>query len=369
VIVTDLWQSLVEHEKGTTLPALLARFIEAYECGPNRAEYLLTFKHLLGRNSEAVKQVNNKTSEALASSDKASEQEIFEKTLHAPAKFLDTYENLLKAWYLGNSSDLQDELTEEYVTSWEQDFQLSDAERESRGDLLDNTNLRESLERDADFFEHHPDYKRAVAEQLGVDSDVEGFDLALRRYQATSNDLENRHFSILKEPRVTTFWAKEVVGMLPLIAERSSELASHPIARLGESIPESLRVLFEQANLCYLFDFDIPCVVTCGSLLEDAFKRRFPDLAVGWENQRKQNPPRYVSLLGKANDVASRYPRSRVSAFLSDEYRALWEINDTRRDAVHDPGTYLAGGKRKSEEVLRKTRDILEILFDPEVPQ
>lgn len=161
-------------------------------------------------------------------------------------------------------------------------------------------------------------------------------------------------------------WAKELVGMLPAIAKRAVEFGKHPISDIPKDrVPESLRVLFEQAHLCYLFNFDIPCVVTCGSLLEDAFKTRFRDLAIGWEKQRNQSPPKYVSLLGKAKDVVSQDPRSKVSAFLSFEYSSLWEINDARRYAVHDPGTYLAGGKRKSEEVLRKTRDILDILFEP----
>ena len=143
-------------------------------------------------------------------------------------------------------------------------------------------------------------------------------------------------------------WAKELVGMLPAITKRAVELGKHPISDIPKDhVPESLSVLFEQAHLCYLFNFDIPCVVTCGSLLEDAFKTRFPDLAIGWEKLRNQSPPKYVSLLGKAKDVVGHNPRSKVSAFLSGEYSSLWEINDTRRYAVHDPGTYLAGGKAK----------------------
>jgi len=37
----------------------------------------------------------------------------------------------------------------------------------------------------------------------------------------------------------------------------------------------ALSVLFEQAHLCYLFNLEIPCAMTCGSLIEEAIEVKF----------------------------------------------------------------------------------------------
>jgi hypothetical protein len=355
--LSDLFQLLNDNEKGTTLPALLARFVEAYECSPNRAEYVLKFRHLLGRNSEAVKQVNSKTSGALAFSDAASQQGIFEKTLHTSSKFLDVYENLLRAWYLGNSWDFQDELTEDEVTSWDQDFQLSDEERASRGDLLDGTYLHSKLEEEAESFESNPGLKRAIASELGLSPDVEGFDLALRRYQANKNESEKRHFAILESPRAMTFWAKELVGRLGEIVGREEGLDSHPFAAVGEHIPIAHRTLFEQAHMLYLFDFDIPCVLTCGTLVEELVEKEFPALNQKWAQQQRSER-KSVSWRSKVRDVISENPLFREA----EEF--LLGIMFARNEVAHDPAAYLRAGRQRSEEILRKTRKVLEIFYE-----
>src|SRR5271157_5162869 len=97
--MSDVPKLFEDELKGTTLPALLARFIEAYECSPDRTAYVLRFKHLLGKKSQASKQVNDRTSEALSSSNATSLKDVFDKTLHSPSGYLAVYEGLLEDWY------------------------------------------------------------------------------------------------------------------------------------------------------------------------------------------------------------------------------------------------------------------------------
>ena len=362
----DLARIAEDENAGINLPALLSRLIEAYESSPGRARYVLQFKHLLGRSPKALKPVNKRTADALGTSDEASKVATFQKMLHAPAQNLDVYGALLRAWYDTNLADLQDELTEDEVTSWESDHELPETELKARGELLDNSHFRTELERQVKEFDSKPSLKEAIAKELGLNPNkVDGFDLALRRFQEFKNTAEQDHFRRLRMPNLSVFWAKELIGMLPLVVERSQGFTSHPISKLGDTVPKGLRVLFEQAHLCFLFDLDIPCVVTCGSLLENAFKSRFPELAVRWDSERTKNPPRYVSLVAKARHVIAHDPSSTLSSRLGSQMHALRTISSDRNRAVHDPNLYLGSGKQKSEAILRNTRDILGVLFEP----
>lgn len=366
--MSDLPQFLQDEDKGIKLPALLARLIEGYECSPNRVRYVLRFKHLLGRRSDALKQVNGRTSESLAASELASRQDIFEKALHSPSKYLATYESLLQVWYRDNSQDLQDELTEDEITSWESDFELSEAERANRGELLDDSHFRSTLEREGESFEGNPELKQAIAKELGVGPDIEGFDLALRRYQAFRNDDENRHFAELKSPHAIDFWAKELVGMLPTIAERSLELTSHPIAQLGESIPDSLRVLFEQLHLSYLFGFEIPCTLTCGALVEEAFQVRFQEMFATWDREylgakKRGERPHALPFWEKIDRVVARNPFAGPARQLA---KSVW---DARTRAMHNPEEYIRRDGYESEVILPDARKVLQVLFEPNQSQ
>jgi hypothetical protein len=153
-------------------------------------------------------------------------------------------------------------------------------------------------------------------------------------------------------------WAKELLGMLPMVASRSLDLEKHPLADLpDERVPESLRVLFEQAHLCYLFNLEIPCAMTCGSLIEEALETRFPQLRDEW--QRKQREERKsVSWREKREQITAIYPTfQKVAGIASDVIR-------DRNDAVHDPSKFLLGRRAEQASLLRNTRRVLANLFD-----
>jgi hypothetical protein len=349
--MSDVPKLFEDELKGTTLPALLARFIEAYECSPDRTAYVLRFKHLLGRKSQAPKQVNNRTSEALSSSNTASLKDVFEKTLHSPSGYLTAYEGLLEDWYRGNSQRLEDELTEDEIVSWDSSYELTDEEREARGDLFDNPYLRSSLEKQVEDFEKNPDLKRAYAREFGFDEEIPAFDLLIRMYQKTENDSEFSHFVHIRRSQPEILWSKELIGRLGEIAKREDGLDRHPIAAIGKMIPLAHRTLFELAHLLYLFDFDIPCILTCGTLVEELVKKEFPDLSTRWSEQQ-------ANWESKINEIVSQYPKySSAKPFLEN-------IMDNRNVAAHDPSAYLSNGRRRSENVLRMTRNVLEIFFE-----
>ncbi len=354
--MSDVPKLFEDELKGTTLPALLARFIEAYECSPNRAAYVLRFKHLLGRQSQAPKQVNNMTSEALYSSNAASLKEGFDKTLHSPSGYLAVYEGLLEAWYRGNRGFFEDELTEDEIVFRDSNYELADEELEARGELFDNPDFRSSLERQAEDFEKNPDLKRAFAREFGYKEEIPAFDLLIRMYQKTENDSESSHFAYVKRPKPDVRWSKELIGRLGEIVEREDRLESHPFAAVGELVPISLRTLFEQAHMLYLFDFDIPCVLTCGTLIEELAEKKFPDLSAKWAEQK-------TIWESKVNEIVSRYPQySSAKPFMEN-------IMGNRNVAAHDPSAYLGNGKMRSGSILRMTRKVLEIFFELAISQ
>jgi hypothetical protein len=359
--LTDLLQLLRDEEKGTTLPALLARCIEAYECSPHRATYVLRFRHLLGRKSRAPKQVNTRTSEALSSSDAASMQESFEKTLHLPSAYLAAYEGLLEDWYRGNSQFLAEQLTEDEAVSWDSRFGLTDEELERIGDLFDNPQFRSYLEKDAEYYEANPVLKRSIARELGFDPDIPAFDLLIRMYQKNENESEAWHFAAMRRPQAKVRWAKELVGRIEEITDREAGLDRHPIAALGDTIPAAIRTLFEQAHLCYLFDFDLPCTVMCGALIEQAFEEKFPEIFAECARQYKETK-RDLKMWQKIDKVIEKYPRFAPTRQPSNE---VWRA---RTDAIHHPRTYLNLGRYKAEDILRKTSKVLEILFERDDP-
>jgi hypothetical protein len=146
-------------------------------------------------------------------------------------------------------------------------------------------------------------------------------------------------------------WAKELIGLLPSTVDRCSRLESHPFAAIGERIPIAHRTLFEQAHILYLFDFDIPCVLTCGVLVEELVKKEFHDLSTKWSEQQ-------ISWESKINEIILQYPK-----YLSAK-PFLENIMDNRNVAAHDPSAYLSNGRKRSENVLRMTRNVLEIFFE-----
>jgi hypothetical protein len=165
---------------------------------------------------------------------------------------------------------------------------------------------------------------------------------------------------VRKSGNLWIHWAKELVGMLPAITKRAVEFSKHPISDISnDRIPESLSVLFEQAHLCYLFNLEIPCAMTCGSLIEEAIEVKFPQLSDKWEGKRA-NDRKQVSWKLKKMDVLEIYPHFEKVAKKAND------VIYVRNDAVHKPETFLRDHRGKQASILRSTRDVLENLFEAE---
>ncbi|MGD0630090.1 MAG: hypothetical protein ABR987_12085 [Terracidiphilus sp.] len=165
---------------------------------------------------------------------------------------------------------------------------------------------------------------------------------------------------VRKSGNLWIHWAKELVGMLPAVTKRAVELGKHPISDIPKDrVPESLSVLFEQAHLCYLFNLEIPCVMTCGSLIEEAIEAKFPELKEEWR-RRQWADKKSVPWRSKLEEVARAYlPFGRV-------WGLAWKVVQKRNEAVHDPTKYLKESKGQSERILRGSRDVLKALFETE---
>jgi hypothetical protein len=340
--------------RGWTLPALIARLIEAFECNEQRASEIIRFKYLLGRHSRSKNQIIEEVAQTIDTSDAASTKYIFGKTLHERSKYLPSYFQLLDSWYDDNTPNVE-ELNYDLVHS-EEWYERSKQENDDfqRRDLLDNPRFVSILEEDSKRYDEDPALKHAFAAEWGLDPNVPSFDLVLRAFAKQRNQARDGYFANKSSMSSTVFWAKEMVGRLPGVIEREDVLESHPFAAFGKQIPLAHRTLFEQAHMLYLFDFDIPCVLTCGALVEELVGKEFPDLSSKW-SVRSEQPTNWKSKVG---DIVSQYPRYRSAKPM------LENIMDNRNVAAHDPSAYLSSGRERSEGILRMTRQVLEIFFE-----
>jgi hypothetical protein len=182
-------------------------------------------------------------------------------------------------------------------------------------------------------------------------------------YSLVLDDEANLDREVSKEVRKSgnlwIYWAKELVGMLPAVTKRAVELGKHPISDIPKDrLPESLRVLFEQAHLCYLFNLEIPCAMTCGSLIEEAIETRFPELSGKWEEWSRTNGWKQVGWKFKKTDLLEVFPR------FGEVSRKADNVVYERNDAVHNPDKFLHENRGGRASILRDTRDVLENLFE-----
>jgi hypothetical protein len=186
---------------------------------------------------------------------------------------------------------------------------------------------------------------------------------------------------VRKSGNLWIHWAKELVGMLPTVTKRAVELGKHPISDIP-NVPESLSVLFEQAHLAYLFDFDIPCVLTCGALVEEAFQKRFKEMFENWDRQFSEAKRQYKEAKMKSNALKESEQKPQGLAFWEKIDKVVDQnpsaaparqlanrIWGARTQAMHHPEDYFRQVKYKSRDVLFDTRKVLQFLFEPEQTQ
>jgi hypothetical protein len=360
----DDWSSYWEEQfRGNSLPALLARLIDAYEANSKRARYVLRFRSLQGAYDLAEAQPTLESKEAVRTSRELTHQNVFEKTAHTSKVYLDQYSSILNDWYRANSNSLEEELTEDEAISSDSDFELTEDELNRRLDLSHDPYLERMMRQQAESVEQTPLLKEALAREFGLDPTLPALDLLIQHWQRINSEQRREHFRWLSEPKEEIQWAKELVGMLPKIASRSLDFERHPLFTISDKcVPESLRDLFEQAHMSYLFNQDVPCTLVCGSLLEHAFEIRFPDLFGEWDrafkSARKQGKkPEALAFWQKLDIVVSKFSFCGPARQRAD---AVWS---SRTEAMHHPDRYLAQARYRAIDALRDTREALLILF------
>jgi hypothetical protein len=171
---------------------------------------------------------------------------------------------------------------------------------------------------------------------------------------------------VLKSGNLWIYWAKELVGMLPAVTRRAVELGKHPISQMpNDRVPEGLRALFKQAHLSYLFGLEIPCTLTCGALVEEAFQVRFQEMFGAWDKEyldgrKKGERPHALTFREKIDRVVAESPFALPARKLAI---GVW---DARSKAMHKPEDYLGQERYKSATILSDTRKVLKILYEPE---
>jgi hypothetical protein len=163
-------------------------------------------------------------------------------------------------------------------------------------------------------------------------------------------------------------WAKELIGLLPSIVDRSAHLDAHPLAKFADDVPTSLRLLFEQAHLSYILGLEIPCTLTCGALVEEAFQVRFKEMFEGWDQERRDarkrgEKPHDPPFWEKVDRVVEQNPIARPAR---QPAQSVWYA---RNSAMHNPQEYLRQGRYRSEAILSDARKVLQFLFDPDKTQ
>jgi hypothetical protein len=334
----------------------------------------MRFKYLPGKQLGAQNPVNDDVAQAIDQSESQATHEIFGRTMHDGSTQRQRFTELLDCWHQGNEDALEEKLTDDLAVgdfSWMRtvpekerfDDTPENIDRMMSDPLLakyllsKNEDEKLSYQEEAEAVDRIPALRAMWAEQFGVDPATPS-DEFVRLCKLTSfRQMEEVDLDSLRAPSATVFWAKELVGRLPEIIEREDRLESHPFAAIGKLVPPAHSILFEQAHMLYLFDFDIPCVLTCGTLVEELVEKEFPDLNKKWAQQEWQEH-KPVSFRSKVRDIITENPIfGEAEAFLLN----IWSA---RNETTHDPAKYLRAGRNRSEEILKKTRKVLEIFFE-----
>lgn len=367
--------------RSETLPALMARLVEAYECNPERSAAIMRFRHLPGSSLVSQNPVNSAVADALSQSNSQAAQETFHRTLHDGSSQRQRYSELIETWHRGNEHLLEDELNDD-LASGDSAWMRTAPEKERFDDTPDkiermmespnlamylreqNENQVQRYQKEAEMLETIPAMKEEWAERFGVDSALPADEFVRLCHLAQVRQMEEADLGFLRAPSSTVFWAKELVGRLAEVVEREDAIAKHPIARLSPEVPNGIRVLFEQAHLAYLFDFDIPCTLTCGALVEEAFQVRFAEMFSTWdedylEARKRGEKPHALAFREKIDRVVERYP------FVEPAKRHAIEVWDARTRAMHKPEEYIRRDRNNSEAILSYARAVLKTLFEP----
>jgi hypothetical protein len=126
-------------------------------------------------------------------------------------------------------------------------------------------------------------------------------------------------------------FAEEVLGKLPKIVSRASELDELEPTDIRREIPrDDVKKYFEEAHRCYLYGFPVACAVLCRAILESALAERIdPDSVVKQQTSRKE------SYMGRLVEEATKR-----NILTDDRPKCAIEVRDAGNDAIHDYGRF-----------------------------
>ncbi len=151
-------------------------------------------------------------------------------------------------------------------------------------------------------------------------------------------------------------YSNEVVGKLERIVERATALDALKLDRIPN---KRVRLCFEEAVRCYLYDFNVACAAMCRAILEAALQEVIdPE---GQLRPAKDAKGKEASYFLKLVDHA-RWSGRLGNALVSPAE----QVKDAGTAAVHDAAKFAVQFSPKMEWLLDRTRQILVELYGAE---
>jgi hypothetical protein len=150
-------------------------------------------------------------------------------------------------------------------------------------------------------------------------------------------------------------FAEEVLGKLPKIVSRASELDKLEPSDIRREIPrKDVKKYFQEAHRCYLYGFPVACAVLCRALLESALEEvvdpdRRIDRLLEIEAKNSRRPKQ--SYIGRLIDEAAK-----KHILTDDRPRCATEVRDAGNEAIHEYELF----EKRLQDPLRGIADIVD---------
>jgi hypothetical protein len=146
---------------------------------------------------------------------------------------------------------------------------------------------------------------------------------------------------------------EELLGRLPKAVSRAARLDQMSLERVPN---KDLRRYFHEAHRCYLYGFNVACVVLCRAILESSLK----SVCDPHRLIKKQVPT------GKSYFKALVVAAERDGLLTDDRPGCAIKVKNAGDDAIHDYSNFERCWVSKLGEVLDDTRKVLLDLFRSE---
>ena len=152
------------------------------------------------------------------------------------------------------------------------------------------------------------------------------------------------------EDHLDAAFVSELLEKVPAVVSRTISLDQ---LNLDQVPDEVVRRYFGEAHLCYLFGFNVACVVLCRAVLASAIGKRFPPKHI----PNKDKPPRSPGFKKLIKDA------SKGGLFKNVPKEWVDDVRDAGDNAIHNLPEFEQRWEGKLDEVLLYTRKVLEDLY------